>query len=116
MRRSHRSWWERLICAAAYRCERCQQRMRISYLAVAREARHANCPKCGWNDLTVRSRPDRIDKINRNPLRLLQCLLGARLYHCSHCRLQFYDVRGLRPGMRERSAGANRMVESESES
>ena len=113
MRRSRRTLQERLFCAAAYRCERCQQRVRASYLDVLKEAKYAACPKCGWYDLTVLTRRDRIDKMNRNPLRLLQRVFGARLYHCAHCRVQFYDLRGLRLGRTGRKIAAHRMVGSE---
>jgi hypothetical protein len=54
---------------------------------------HANCPRCANLDLTILKKRDRIDKLNRNPLRLMQRALGARLYHCWRCRLQFYDLR-----------------------
>lgn len=104
MRRSRRALVERLRYAAAYRCEQCKRRVRASYWDILRNARYATCPKCGWYDLTIQSRRDRIDKMNRNPLRHLQRLLGARLYHCGHCRLQFYDLRRLR----FRQRGTNR--------
>jgi DNA-directed RNA polymerase subunit RPC12/RpoP len=113
MRRSRRGIGERLRYAAAYRCEQCRERVRVSYLDYLRGARYAACPKCGWYDLAMRARRDRVDKMNRNPLRLLQRLFGARLYHCLHCRLQFYDIRRLRGGKRERTEAAHRMVGSE---
>lgn len=78
-----------------------------------REMRHASCPKCGWHDLRVQKRLDRVDRLNRNPLRLLLRFFGVPLYHCAHCRLQFYDIRRLRRE-EERNAAANRIVESES--
>jgi len=28
-----------------------------------------------------------------NPLRYMQRFVGAPLYHCEFCRIQFYDVR-----------------------
>ena len=116
MRRSRRTFSERLLYVGAYRCERCRQRVRASYLDALKEAKYAACPKCGWCDLMVRSRRDRIDKMNRNPLRLLQRLLGARLYHCAHCRLQFYDSRPLRVSEREQNTATNRIVGSDSKS
>ncbi len=31
----------------------------------------------------------------KNPMSLVQKLLGGSLYHCVYCRLQFYDLRKL---------------------
>jgi hypothetical protein len=42
----------------------------------------------------VRKKRDAVDTMNRNPFRTFQQFLGARLYHCEACRLQFYDLRG----------------------
>jgi len=105
MRRSRRALGERLYYAAAYRCDRCRERVRASYFDYLREARYAACPKCGWYDLVLQTRRDRIDKLNRNPFRLLQWLFGAPLYRCAHCRLQFYDLRRL-PRRKARIKGA----------
>ncbi len=116
MRRSRRSLSERLLYVAAYRCERCRQRVRVSYLDALRKAKYAGCPKCGWCDLVIRSKRDPVDRMKQNPFRLLQRLFGARLYHCLHCRLQFYDLRPLYTAKRARNGLANRMVGSESES
>jgi hypothetical protein len=44
----------------------------------------------------MRKKRDTVDTMNRNPLRQLQRLMGAHLYHCDSCRLQFYDLRPLR--------------------
>ncbi len=93
MRRSRRTRLERLLYAAAYRCEACNLRVRESFLSRFRTARFVSCPKCGGHDVTALSKRDRIDGFNRHPLRLFQGMLGARLYHCSLCRLQFYDLR-----------------------
>ena len=45
----------------------------------------------------VRSRPDKIDRVMRGPIRLMHQVLGGTLYHCIHCRLQFYDIRKKKP-------------------
>ena len=116
MRRSRRTMLERLLYAGAFRCERCQQRVRASYLDSLSEARYAACPKCGWHDLVVRRTRDRIDKMSLNPLRALQRLLGGRLYHCAHCRLQFYDLRPLRERNRKLKRATHRIVGNESNS
>ena len=41
----------------------------------------------------MRLKRDKIDKMARSPIRLVHRLLGGSLYHCTFCRLQFYDVR-----------------------
>jgi hypothetical protein len=53
----------------------------------------ARCPKCGGVDLRRRSERDRIDRLLKNPFRIAQMLVGASLYHCQLCRIQFHDVR-----------------------
>lgn len=97
MRRSRRAWPERLWFTAAYRCENCKLRFRISFLAKWRERRFASCPKCGGFELTILSKRDRVDAFDRNPLRLAQGMLGATLYYCWLCRFQFYDIRSRKP-------------------
>jgi hypothetical protein len=32
--------------------------------------------------------------MHSGPINLVQRALGADLYHCRYCRLQFYDLRG----------------------
>jgi len=103
MRRSRRVGRERLFYSAAYRCEKCPYRSRVSRLEDMRNLRHAGCPNCGQHDLTVLSKRDRVDRWNRNPLRLVQRLFGARLYHCWLCRLQFYDLRGRLPALKKKN-------------
>ena len=36
-----------------------------------------------------------------SPMRMIHWALGGTLYHCVFCRLQFYDVRGLKNGARK---------------
>jgi hypothetical protein len=82
---------ERLFNSEAYACMKCGERdtlRRRSLLSI-----HARCPRCHSFDLRERSKRDSVDRMNRNPLRLIQRFLGARLYHCEYCRLQFYDLR-----------------------
>jgi hypothetical protein len=64
-------------------------------------SRYAACPRCAGHELEILKKRDHIDKMNKNPLRLVQQYLGARLYYCWGCRLQFYDLRSLRPLVRE---------------
>lgn len=97
MRRSRRRMFENLFFAAAYRCDECRVRVRISRMTVFRKLRYAACPRCGGFALTVLARRDHIDAMLNNPLRLLMGKLRARLYHCRACRLQFHDLRHRAP-------------------
>ena len=55
------------------------------------------CPQCGTLRLRVRTRPDRIDRLQGNRLlNKIRARRGDTLYHCIYCRLQFYVAR--RPG------------------
>ncbi len=54
---------------------------------------HVCCPRCGRTDLRKRRERDYVDPMMYNPLRYGQRLLGAALWHCEYCRIQFYDVR-----------------------
>ena len=68
-------------------------------------SRYANCPRCAGREPAILKKRDRIDKLNRNPLRLVQRFFGARLYYCWSCRLQYYDLRRLQPARRETAGG-----------
>jgi len=97
MRRSRRRVLEHLFHAAAFRCEQCGARQKISHWKKLKNAKYAQCPRCGRRDLRVLTKRDRIDFFYRSIFRRFQALLGARLYHCWSCRLQFYDVRRRTP-------------------
>jgi hypothetical protein len=43
--------------------------------------------------LTILAKRDRVDAMNHNIFRHFQRFLGASLYHCWRCRVQFYDLR-----------------------
>ena len=55
------------------------------------------CPLCDNRELTTLTRVDKIDRMSANPLRRLLYLFGCPLYHCTFCRYQFRDYRGLEP-------------------
>jgi len=55
------------------------------------------CPECGTARLSKRSKYDRIDRKSNSLLRRFLGLFGAPIYHCTFCRLQFRDIRGLDP-------------------
>jgi DNA-directed RNA polymerase subunit RPC12/RpoP len=97
MRRSRRRFFESILFAAAYRCDECRSRIRLSRLKLLKRKRYVACPRCGSFGLTVLARRDRIDEITKNPFRRLLGLLNARLYHCRGCRFQFHDLRRRAP-------------------
>ncbi len=102
LRRSRRTLVERLLYSEAFRCEKCQQRVRTTSFSL-RYVRYVKCPCCHSVDLTILKRRDGIDRMQKGFLNLVQRLGGGKLYHCWFCRLQFYDTRqrfntGRKPG------------------
>lgn len=100
MTRSHRRGIERLIFAQAFRCSTCNARTRRSYFNAGFDE-FANCPRCGNSAPDRRSRRDKVDSMLHSPIRMIHWALGGTLYHCVFCRLQFYDVRGLKCNARK---------------
>ena len=91
LRRRRRSLLERLWSDVALTCAHCgydHAFKTVSFFSLS-----ARCPECHGFDLRRRRSRDRIDRMNHNPLRFLQHLFGAPLYHCESCRLQFFDLR-----------------------
>jgi hypothetical protein len=103
--RERRTPEERWKYAAVFECYDCHQRIGISYLrqlprlSVWHFLRmpwitfHVRCPRCGEMQLKVLRNRDYIEGYENNPLRIIQKLLGAKLYYCWECRLQFHDLR-----------------------
>jgi hypothetical protein len=103
--REHRTATDRWKYAAVFECYDCNHRVGISYLsqplrlAVPQLFRwpwitlHVRCPHCGETELKVMRSRDEVEDYRRGPLRFAQRLLGAKLYYCWLCRLQFYDLR-----------------------
>jgi DNA-directed RNA polymerase subunit RPC12/RpoP len=91
--RSHRTFLEQFWCARAWKCRECGRRFRERRPFLER---YVTCPRCGTSRLSVLGKPDTVDRMHRGALHVLGRLLGGALYHCSFCRLQFYDVRGRR--------------------
>jgi cytoskeletal protein CcmA (bactofilin family) len=54
--------------------------------------RSVRCPVCGTDRLSVSSERDSVDSLFQTPGRVVKRLLGAPLYHCQVCRIQFYDT------------------------
>ena len=96
MLRSHRTMIQRLVYAKLYKCTRCQTAAGYPRAWTLHFSLVPHCPRCGTERLSVRRELDKIDSLRRTPIGLVYRLLGARLYHCHSCRLQFYDLR--KPG------------------
>jgi DNA-directed RNA polymerase subunit RPC12/RpoP len=62
--------------------------------------KHVRCPDCGTNRLSKLTKYDKIDRKSRSYLRRFLGMFGAPIYHCTFCRLQFRDYRGLDPKRR----------------
>jgi DNA-directed RNA polymerase subunit RPC12/RpoP len=92
---------QRLHARAVYKCLKCDNRIYIRRKLVTAFNRYARCPQCGTRrNLSKLRSIDRVDRLNKNPLRLLLRLFGAPLYHCTFCRLQFWDFRSRESGPR----------------
>lgn len=103
--RQRRTAGERREYSAVFACGDCLHRFGISRLRRTFEfvvpsflrmpwiTLHARCPKCADMRVGIQRERDYIEDFCANPFRLLQRLLGARLYYCKYCRLQFHDVR-----------------------
>ncbi len=115
LRRTKRSFLERLGYSAIYSCKKCQHREAIARIDAFKVTRHARCPECENSRLRTLKRRDYIDRLNRNPLRWIQKLAGASLYHCAFCRLQFYDLRPSQESSKARSRKQISAVSSSSE-
>jgi hypothetical protein len=96
--RVHRTLWERLVYADAYRCSACglrARRMRRS-LQVRLTfwfSRHTHCIRCGSAAIERPRKRDRVDAVSGNVLSRLQRLTGAPLNRCGACRVRYYDWR-----------------------
>jgi cytoskeletal protein CcmA (bactofilin family) len=75
-----------------YGCLRVDVPETIEPLNLFKRAASVRCPVCGTEKLYLRASRDKIDRMYQTPARRLQQLLGARLYHCWVCRIQFYDM------------------------
>jgi hypothetical protein len=92
-RRRREKLAERLLYIALYGCSKCGAKMGVSRPVLVLFSPNCRCPQCGDADVSRLRQRDRIDRLYKNPVSLVQALFGAPIYHCSHCRLQFYDWR-----------------------
>jgi hypothetical protein len=89
--RVHRTFAEKIVYIAVLECSKCARRQVFWCLFLL--GRRTHCPHC-WNvNLDKLKSVDFIETMYKNPLSYFQKWLGGNLYHCSFCRLQFYDLR-----------------------
>jgi hypothetical protein len=95
----HRRWWQKLVYRSIYECDAChEQQVHRRNTVRTYFATGCRCPRCWSEDLKVFKKRDHIEGFQKSFLRRIQGWLGAPLYYCSRCRLQFYDVRPRRKG------------------
>jgi hypothetical protein len=103
--RTRRNIVQRLYTRAVFKCLRCGNRVAVYRRFVGAFGRYTRCPQCGTRqNLSKLKSIDRVDRLNKNPLRWLLGVLGAPLYHCTFCRLQFWDTRSREPAPKQNAA------------
>ncbi len=103
--RRRRNPWQRIFYRAVIGCDFCGERVFIPRSTFGFLQRYSQCPQCGTRDLSKLRSRDHVEKMNRNPLRMLLGLVGAPLYHCTFCRLQFRDPRKRSPEVAKFKSG-----------
>lgn len=103
--RAHRNFLEKAVYSLVFKCQACGARVGERRLFLNYFLKHTHCPRCGTDELDKRKTIDKIDKLSKAPMSLLQAALGGSLYHCVFCRVQFYDVRSRAPKVPSRSSG-----------
>jgi len=88
----HRSFKEKLLYLAVYKCRQCGQRTTRPREFMFYFAKVTRCPLCGTQRLRRLTVRDGIDRMHRNLFTYTHRLFGARLFHCRFCRVQFYDI------------------------
>jgi predicted RNA-binding Zn-ribbon protein involved in translation (DUF1610 family) len=92
--RVRRARWERLVYALVYKCPECERKTKVPrYPLFHALSLHRSCPRCGNLELERLRKRDGIDPLYLNPISLVQALIGAPIWWCPFCRLQFYDAR-----------------------
>ena len=104
MLQTHRSPLQRLTYKRLYRCPACATHMARPRAWLGALASltlpfaftlQTRCVKCRSPRVRRLIRRDRVDTVAWHPLSLLLRLLGAPLYRCDGCRVQYYDWRRL---------------------
>ena len=85
---------ERFRFRLMYKCKECGKRSGIRYWELwPWFSLKAQCPKCGNPEVKTLKRRDGIDPVSNFVISRVQQLLGAPIFYCQYCRLQFYDYR-----------------------
>jgi hypothetical protein len=95
LRRVHRTLLERFQYLAIYECLECDLDTFVPRPYQHHLGPYSRCPHCGTLRLSRLKQRDRIDRMHRGFLNVLERLAGGKLIHCRFCRLQFYDRRPL---------------------
>jgi len=95
-----RTYLERLIFVAAYRCQKCKRRTRSFHTRWTSTwrflfSRHSVCVRCGTEHVDSLRKRDPLLDLSKHPLSLIQVIFFAPRKHCPYCRLQFYDARSV---------------------
>ncbi len=97
MKRIHRSIVQRMAYLAVYECRQCHDQTTVPRRVFLHFGPSSRCPRCGTFRLNKLRTPDRIDPMRSGLLNWLERLAGGSRYHCSFCRIQFFDRRPLAP-------------------
>jgi hypothetical protein len=98
----HRRGLEKLFFPDAFRCQECKRRTRRFSLRWSPTlrflfSRYSVCVRCGTRRVKSVHRRDPIEDLSKHPFSLVQAIFLAPRKHCSYCRLQYFDVRGVAP-------------------
>ena len=112
MMRTHRTRLQRVLYSVAFECPRCHIGLGWHHAFLARQlvrwrfvfSRHSRCIRCAAYTVYQIDRRDHVDAVSREPLALVQRLLGAPIKKCPACRLQYYDWRPVRTVEKPRAA------------
>jgi predicted RNA-binding Zn-ribbon protein involved in translation (DUF1610 family) len=105
LRRVQRTFWEKLLYGSAYQCHDCGARVYEPNLLWIDMRSYASCPSCGTWKITLRSKPDPIEKVYSSPSNFIKRIFGNKLYRCRYCRLQFHEFRNIRKSDAEPETG-----------
>jgi hypothetical protein len=92
---------EKLVYSEAFQCLHCRQsvyrrRRILQFPGSFAGSWFTRCPQCARTEVMRARNVDRIDRTSGHVLSQVQRWLGAPLYKCRACRLQYYDWRGRR--------------------